>query len=191
MKRTFRAAPLAAVAAILLMGANYLPAQTNGNQDANRGRGGRDPAQFMERRMERYREQLEIQSDDEWKAVQPLLEKVVQAQREVRIGGFGGFGGGGRGGPPGGPQNDPAGGANGRGNRGNRGIPDANSNPEAAALRQAVDAKAPTAEIKARLARLREALKQKEADLTKAQEALRQVLTTRQEAVAVLNGLLR
>ena len=185
MKRIIRSSALAAVAAVMLLGSNDLYAQTNGSPGGNRGRGGRDPAQFMERRMERYREQLEIKGDDEWKAIQPLIEKVLQAQREVRLGGFGGVG---RGGPPGGVQNDTATGGNGRSNRGARGLPDANSNPEATALRQALDSKAPTAEVKAKLSKLREALKQKEAELAKAQEALRQVLTARQEAVAVLRA---
>jgi hypothetical protein len=138
--------------------------------------------------MERYREQLEIKGDDEWKAIQPLVEHVLQAQREVRLGGFGGAG---RGGPPNPSQGESKTNGNGRGNRTARGAADSNSNPEAAALRQAVDSKAPAAEVKARLAKLRESLKQKEAELLKAQESLRQVLTARQEAVAVLNGLLR
>ena len=190
MKRVIKSAPLIAFAVVLLMGSNHQYAQAGGNPGGNRGRGGRDPAQFMERRLERYREQLEIKGDDEWKAIQPLIEKVLQVQRDVRLGGFGGFGGG-RGGPPGTAQSESTTNGNGRSNRAARGTPDANSNPEATALRQAVDSKAPAAEVKARLAKLREALKHKEADLAKAQESLRQVLTARQEAVAVLNGLLR
>ena len=60
-----------------------------------------------------------------------------------------------------------------------------------AALQKTVDSKATSAEIKTQLARLRDTLKQKEADLAKAQEDLRQLLTVRQEAIAVLLGLLR
>ena len=50
--------------------------------------------------------------------------------------------------------------------------------------------KLPEAEIKSRLDRVREARKQNEAKLSKAQEDLRAVLSIRQEAVAVVFGLL-
>ena len=48
----------------------------------------------------------------------------------------------------------------------------------------------PDGEIKARLDRLREVRKENEAKLAKAQEDLRAVLTVRQEAIAVMYGLL-
>jgi hypothetical protein len=50
--------------------------------------------------------------------------------------------------------------------------------------------KLPDAEIKARLARVHEVYVQDGARLAKAQEELRAVLTIRQEAVAVMAGLL-
>lgn len=59
-----------------------------------------------------------------------------------------------------------------------------------AALSTAVRDKLPDAEIKSRLDRLRETRKDSEAKLTKAQEELRAVLSVRQEAVAVVFGLL-
>ncbi len=93
-------------------------------------------------------------------------------------GGPGGFGGpGGPGGFPGGPGGPPG---------FNR-----EPNPEMDALRQAIQAKASGADLKAKLTQLREARKKKEADLEKAQEDLRQVLSVRQEAIAVTLGLLR
>jgi hypothetical protein len=58
------------------------------------------------------------------------------------------------------------------------------------ALRMAVRDKLPDAEIKARLARAHDVHRQNEAKLEKAQEELRAVLTVRQEAVAVVAGLL-
>jgi hypothetical protein len=186
IKRLAKSALLAAISAVLVAGSNNLWAQTPGNAGGNRGRGARDPAQFLERRMERYREQLEVKSDDEWKVIQPRIEKVLQAQREVRVGGFGG---GRRGGTASGAQPDRAAPGGGRGNRGAR--PDALSNPEVVALQTAVDSKASPGELKAKLAKLRETLKQKEADLAKVQEDLRQVLSVRQEAIALLAGLLR
>ena len=64
------------------------------------------------------------------------------------------------------------------------------ANPEAEALQKAIDAKAPKAEIKAALDRYVASRKAKQADLEKAQDELRKVLTARQEAIATLNGLL-
>ena len=72
-----------------------------------------------------------------------------------------------------------------RGNGGGRA-----ANPELDALRTAVTDKMPDAEIKARLDHYREVRKDNEAKLAKAQEDLRAVLTVRQEAMAVMYGLL-
>ena len=63
-------------------------------------------------------------------------------------------------------------------------------NSETAALSSAVRDKLPEAEIKARLDRVRQVRKENEVKLTKAQEELRAVLSIRQEAVAVVFGLL-
>jgi hypothetical protein len=65
------------------------------------------------------------------------------------------------------------------------------SNPEMDALRKAIEAKASASEIKAKLAAFREARAKKEAELEKAQASLREILSTRQEAVAVMFGLLK
>ena len=58
-------------------------------------------------------------------------------------------------------------------------------------LQKAIDANASKDELKAKLAKFREARKQKEAKLQQAQEELRKVLSIKQEAAAVLNGLLQ
>ncbi len=146
------------------------------------GRGNFDPEQFRQRMMDRYKEALEVKSDDEWKIISERIEKVTTAQREVRMGGFAAFGGrrGGGGGNGDGPDN---------GGRRNRfgGEP----GPEAQALQKALDAKASSDELKSKLARVREAQKEKEAKLATAQEDLRKVLSLRQEATAVLMGLLK
>ncbi len=146
-----------------------------------------DPAQFRERQLERYRERIEVKSDDDWKKLEPLVSKVMDAQRDARMGlGFGGFGGG-RGGRPGG-GGDGAGNNNQGGNR-NRG--GGQSSPELADLQKAVEDKASADEVKAKVAKLREARKAKEADLEKAQDELRKALSPRQEAGAILAGLLK
>jgi hypothetical protein len=63
--------------------------------------------------------------------------------------------------------------------------------PEVESLQKAIEAKAPADELKAKLAKVREARKLKEANLAKAQDELRKVLSVRQEASAVLMGLLQ
>src|SRR6266446_6127215 len=70
---------------------------------------GFDPAQFRERQLENYRERIEVKSDEDWKKIEPLVSKVMDAQRDVRMGSFGfGFGRGGRGGRGGGGDGDQA-----------------------------------------------------------------------------------
>jgi hypothetical protein len=141
-----------------------------------------DDAARAERRqgqLDRYRERIEVKSDEDWKKIEPLVGKVMDAQA-ASFGGFGGFGGrGGQGG--------------GGGNRGGRG--QTQTMPEQEALTKALEDKAPADEIKAKLAKYREARKtrdaEREAKLEKAQDELRKALTPRQEAGAVLARLLK
>ena len=95
--------------------------------------------------MDAYREQLVIGNDDEWKIVGPRIQKVLDARREV---GFGGGMGGmarlfGRGGQRGGAGQRPGG----------FGAFMPTPSPEEEALQKAIDAKAPSAELKAALAK--------------------------------------
>jgi len=163
-------------------------------QDQRPARGNFDPEQMRQRMMERYREQLEVKGDDEWKLIQERIEKVVEARRQVGFGGGGGFGMG-RGGRQGGDANNPqrAAAADDQGGR-RRGGPAGfgqEPSPEAEALQKAVESKASADELKTKMAKLREVRKEKEAKLEKVQEELRKVLTVRQEATAVLAGLLK
>ncbi len=153
------------------------------------GRGNFDPAQFRQRMMDRYKERLEVTSDDEWKVIQDRIEKVTQLQRDLRIGGPGGFGG--RRGGPGGPGGDAAQNDNNGPRADRRGMFGGEPNPDAEALQKALDSKASSEELKGKLAKLREMQKDKEAKLAKAQDDLRKVLSVRQEATAVLLGLLK
>ncbi len=146
--------------------------QTGGNNGGGRGnRGNFDPAQFQQRMMDRTKEQLEITDDAEWKAIQPLVQKVMDARMATMRGMFGRRGGPGGGGPGGGTGGGTV-------------------NPEQETLQKAIDAKASGAELKTALTKFVEARKVKQADLEKAQADLRKVLTPRQEAIASLNGLL-
>jgi len=179
MKKLSRIVLIAAVAAILGLSGNRVLAQ---------GRGNFDPEQMRQRMLENARERLEVKSDDEWKIISDRLEKVMTAQREARMGGMGMFGGGPRRNRGGGGDTNAADNNNG-GQRRNRfgGEP----SPEVEALQKAIDDKASNDEVKGKLAKLRDAQKQKEANLTKAQDELRKVLSVRQEATAVLMGLLK
>ena len=58
-------------------------------------------------------------------------------------------------------------------------------------MNKAIEDKAPADEVKAKLAKYRESRKAKEATVEKAQDDLRKALNPRQEAAAVLAGLLK
>jgi hypothetical protein len=155
--------------------------QDNGGQPPRNGRqrpANFDPAQFQQRMIDRYREKLEITEDAEWKAIQPLIQNVLNARMALGTGGRGGFVRGSRGGADG---NQPA--------PAQRTNP-VRENPAAEELQKAVDAKVPAAEMKAALAKYIEYRKGKQVELDKARDALRAVLTSRQEAIATLSGLL-
>jgi hypothetical protein len=143
-----------------------------------------DPAQMQQMLLGRYREMLEVTNDDEWAAVKPLIQKVMEARLAVFAGmGRGMMGGPGRGGPGGGPDAQARQG-------GGRGGMFGQTMPEAEALQKAIDAKASRAEIKQALGKLVAARQAKQDQLQQAQDTLRKVLTARQEATATLNGLL-
>ena len=183
----------AGMAVALCLSADSVLAQQGGGGQGGGGqgggRGGRggpggnfDPAQMQQRMMDRYKEQLEVTDDAEWKALQPLIQKVMDA----RMAGFSGMGRGmfGRGGRP--PGGDTAAADQGNQRRGGFGT----SSPEAEALQKAIDAKASSAELKAAMAKFVDARKAKQAELEKAQAELRKVLSGRQEAIATVSGLL-
>jgi len=182
---------MAGVAAVISLGTSQVVAQPSdegkkgpeASRDGGRpGRGGFDPAQMQQRMMERYKEILEVTDDTEWKAMQPLVQKVMEGRRDVMFGGMGRsmFGRGPRGGDGGQPGDQS------QQRRGMFGAP----NPEADALQKAIDSKASKAELKAALDKYLASRKAKEAALDQAQADLRKVLTTRQEALATMNGLL-
>lgn len=181
-----------AAALAAAVGSTSLVGQDSNNSDPNAGGGRRnrgggqggpgggnfDPAQMRQRMMDRYREQLDVKDDTEWKVISERIEKVSEARREVPAARMG-FGGGSRGGPggPGGPRGgNPFGGA---------------PVPEQDALQKALESNASADEIKSKLAAYREVVKQKEEKLAKSQAELRVVLSAKQEAQAVLAGLLK
>ena len=147
----------------------------------NFGNGNFDPQQMMQQMQQRVidnlRDQLAVTNDTDWNVIEPKLTKLTQGamdsmmsqMREMMAGMMGGGGPGGAG-----------------GGMLDIGAPD----PDAEALQKLLDAHAPIAQIRTALAKYNDSRKQKQADLEKAQADLRSVLTTRQEAILVLAGVL-
>ncbi len=122
------------------------------------------------------REQMGITNNSEWLVIEAKIAAVRKARTALTpyegggmmgmMGGMPGGFGGGRGGMPGG------------------------TSTEGQALRDALDSGASTAQTRTLLAKFRDARKDKQTALAKAQDELRVLLTPRQEAIAMLKGLL-
>jgi hypothetical protein len=157
---------------------------------------------MRQRAEQRLKDALEVK-DEEWKVLQPKLQKIQQLQRDASAramgmmmfgpGGPGGPGGGGAvfigpGGPP--PDGGPGGPPPGFGPGG----PDQNPSPvqeKIKDLREVLQNKDSTPDdIKAKAQALRDARVQAKADLVKAQADLVTVVTPRQEAVLLSLGYL-
>jgi hypothetical protein len=134
------------------------------------GGGGFDPQQMRQRIVERMKEQLGA-SDEDWKELEPRIERVFNLQRSTRMGGFGAMGFGGRGGEGQQDQSEVA--------RASRELRSTLDNPNASAQ-----------EIEQRLTAYREAREKSEKELTQARTELKELLTQRQEAQLVMLGLL-
>jgi hypothetical protein len=180
---------LCAIATTLALSAGTLFAQDNGNGNNNGGQGGGqrrnrqggpggnfDPAQFQQRMMDNIRDQLNFTNDTDWSAVQPLVQKVMDARRDVGGAGLRGLFGRNRGGQNGGN------GGPGGGRGGMFGTP----SPEQEALQKALDDDVPAAQVKDLLAKYKASQKVKQAKLEAAQAELKAVLTSKQEAQAYL-----
>src|SRR5580698_8941644 len=95
---------------LLLCGGRLLAQNDNGGGPGGPPPGGDfDPAKFEQRMMENIRTNLNVTNDDEWSAIQPLVQKVVQARRDAGrgMGTMMGMGPGGP--PPGGGSGSPPG----------------------------------------------------------------------------------
>lgn len=181
MKRSFKSFVLTGAVAILLSGISTTHAQ----------RGDFNIEEIRQRQMDNYREQLAVTNDDEWKVLLPRITKVSEARQALQQfsgGGRGGFGGGrgGRGGRGGDADANAGGGRRGGGIAG-FGTP----NPVVTALREAVEANASVEDLKAKVEAWRKERKAKEADLAKAHEELKTLLSSKQEAIAITLGLMQ
>ncbi len=147
------------------------PSKREDNFDAKGGRPNSSDA--AARALEKLRDALAVTDDAEWELIAERINKVTAARSSLGTG---------------------AGGLRGSLAFAAKGKPGArtgvSAHPEQEALRSALKDQLPDAEIKARLARAHEVLLQNEARLARAQTDLRAVLTVRQEAVAVMAGLL-
>ena len=146
-----------------------------------------DPAAMRQERLDRMKDTLEVKDDKEWSAIQPLVGKVMDAQRDLMASRMRGMMGGRNRRSRGGDNGD----NNGSSNRPSRSSFLGEPSAAVTDLQKAIDAKAPATELKSKMAAVRAETKDKEAKLDAAEEDLRSVLTTRQEAIAVENGLLK
>jgi len=140
-----------------------------------------DPAIFRKAAMARYMERLRQQlgaTEEEWKVLGPKVEKLIAAQQEARAGVRGGGGGGGAVGRPG------FGGGTGSGE------PSA-VQEAASALREATrDPDVAARDTAIALRDYRAARDRARKRATEVEQELRELLTQRQEAILLMNGLL-
>jgi hypothetical protein len=153
-------------------------------QQQDRGRNQRDPGQMRQRMMDRMKDTLGA-TDEEWKALEPKVEKVMTLSMDARGGMMMGRGmmGRGRGGRD----------ATSRPARESQTQPQPQSEVAKAtqALTTVLDkSEAAPEEIKTALANLRDAKAKAKVELETAQKDLREVLSVRQEARLVMMGLL-
>ena len=133
--------------------------------------------QFNDRALDNVRDGLGFTDEAEWAAVRPLVEQVMEIQQQnemaaqqLRSQRFLG-------------ANNPLMKSFGNAFR-------AQESAEQSALRQAVDDNAPTAQVRDAISKFRAARKEQQEKLAAAQANLRKILTAKQEAQAILLGLL-
>jgi hypothetical protein len=135
-----------------------------GEQPAKEGR----PAtsDLQSRLQSRLRERLEITDDGEWAVISERIARLEELRRAAASGPIAAL------------------------DRARKGAKGEAGGAEREALRTAITDRLPDAEIRSRLARVAAVQKQQAAKLAQAQEELRAVLTVRQEAIAVMFGVL-
>lgn len=194
LRRSIVAGLAVCIMAMLLVSQSFSAAGARGNR-ADRGqrppREGtrqmqRDPAQMQRMMTERMKEPLGA-SDDQWKVIQPRLQKVMNLNRQINARGRGMMFGG-------------PGGMGGRGQAGGQRTRPGTDQPqqELSAVEKATEQlqdvlsseNAKPEDIKAKLAALRTAKEKATKDLTAAQNELKKDLTVKQEAILVLSGYL-
>jgi hypothetical protein len=189
-----------ALLASLTVGLFASPVHCLAQQPQRQNRGNVDPQQARQRMMDRYREQLEVKNDADWNVLEPRIQKVMDARREVAQGGMGGaMFGRGRGGANNAQGGDQAQSTR-RARQGNNNAQGDQAQPTrrapqlsaaGQALQEAIKSNASADDLKAKLASYREERKEKQAKLEAAQADLQKILSLKQESTAVLMGLLQ
>lgn len=146
--------------------------------------------QIQQMAMTACREQLSVTNDEDWKAIEPRITKVMQLQADATTSSLGILrvlgSANGRGGMGGGAM----GGMGGMGMLGGMFGGSTTESAESTTLQRTIDSKGSATELKTALDKYREARNRKKADLAKAQDDLRKLVSTRQEAVLVSLGFL-
>jgi hypothetical protein len=173
-KSVFSAALVAGLVAILSLAqaqdAAQQPAQRPGGPGQDQGGRRFDPAQMRERMMGGIKEQTGA-NDEEWRAMQPKIEKIMTIQRDLRPG-FGMMGGG-------------------RFRDGAEGAQQSKVSEAQRALRSALEDKnTPAEELTRKVGAYREARDRAREELKEAQKGLKGSVSPRAEAALVLNGIL-
>ncbi len=139
----------------------------------------------MTRMLERYREKLDVKNDTEWEIIRARIENIYMAERNLRLALSASTH------KISSPKDKSGKTTRSSSSESNTGRADPGADSDVVALKQMVEGNAPAKDMKPRLDRVRQMLRQKREALESAQEELRSVLSVRQEAIAVLNGLLR
>ena len=159
---------------IVASGLVFVYAQAPGGGPGGGGqgmRGGFTLERMQQMMLDRVKEELKP-TDEEWKAMEPLVAPVVEKQMEMRMSSFRRMGRGGQ--------------------RSGRTGMEQNVDPAVKGLEDALaSADTPAKDIAAKLKALRESRKAKEEALKKAQDKLREVLSIRQEAQLVLMDIIK
>ena len=143
--------------------------------------------EMRERMSTALREQFQVADDEEWRLIYERIERVAELRRSTGAGGPMGAAMAFRAArAAGGSGENPDAAVTGGGRAAFAG----RASPETESLVTALYANAPEEELRARLERLRAARKANEVKLVSAQDELRSVLNLRQEAIAVVAGLL-
>ena len=147
-------------------------ASKSGKRDNNAGASGARSAgnDAQSRVLMKLRERFDVTDDAEWDIISERIVKVDELRRNLWTGAAGS-----KGGPT----------ISDKGKRSTK-----SAHPEQDALKSALSDKLPNAEIEVRLTRAREVYRQNEFKLARAQADLRAVLSVRQEAEAVVLGIL-
>ncbi len=191
--------PVALLLAMALTGAAIAappapPAPDDAQNNANHGGNRRDPQEMRKMLEDRAKEMLGA-SDEEWSALQPRIEAVMKIQAQLRGNGMAMLFR--RNAQPAAAAGAPADGNNnaGGGRRtGGGGFFGEQAGPVADAVKQLQTSldneKATPDEIKAKMAAVRDSRGKLKTDLTKAQDELKALVTSRQEAILLELGVL-